>query len=443
MKNTLPRILYRYFGIFAIFFTASFGIIAADHEVIATVNDLPISNFDLTHKTKLLLLFTGQPDTLEAREAHKKQALQLLVREMLQIGYVEKLGVKFSDKEFDDALARLEHMNNKEPGFFKKLIAEKGISLKILRLNVLANYAWQMLISERFANFITVSNAEIDARLALVKKQQSTPHVHFYEIVLPFDSEASRRDAEQTGYEVLQHLDNGADFRALAQQVSQSGTASVGGDVGWVALHELDPPIQHLAKNLSIGKTSSLTPLPRSYHIIMMKDKKDTAPAVEPETFYSYVEAFIPNPKNGDEGEKNRLRIRIPTIHKNAKSEKTLRSLLKGIKNTQIKSHDHITSQQIAPQMLASFRKMSPGETLPLSVRPEGWYITVLVDKKEYTGEELIKQQIKMHMRADRIAKISQREMNTLMRRAHTEDRTNSGIVRSSFTHTALEGSKQ
>lgn len=437
MKTQTFGIFYRYFLILAIYLAATTGALRANNEVIATVNDQPITNFDLEHKTRLLLLFTGQEDTPELRKAHEQQALKLLIREMLQLGYVENLGIKFSDKEFDDALSRLEHMNNKEPGFFKKLVKDKGISLKVLRLNVLASYAWQMLISERFKNFLNVSDSEVQARLKVVKRQQSKPHVRFLEIVLPFDSDESREGAEQTGYEVLQHLDNNADFRAVAQQISQAPTAMSGGDVGWVPIDALDKLLQDAITRMSEGETSTLLALPRSFSIIKVVAKSDTAPKMEERTYYSYVEAFIPRPKKGDPVELKRLNKKIPTIYKNATSEKTLRSLLKGTKGVQLKVRENVTEQQLSPEMLKTFKKLKKGEKAPLVTRDEGWYITLLTEKKSFSGDELLAQQIRMQIRQERTNNRGRGEMATVMKRAHIEEFKALGISRSPFKKSA------
>ncbi len=70
-----------------------------------------------------------------------------------------------------------------------------------------------------------------------------------------------------------QELENGADFSALAKQHSQDqGSATEGGDLGWVALGEMVKPFEQTLFDMKKGSTSDVVETQFGYHLIKLDD---------------------------------------------------------------------------------------------------------------------------------------------------------------------------
>ena len=58
------------------------------------------------------------------------------------------------------------------------------------------------------------------------------------EIVLPFDRLDQEEGVKQNINQLIEEIQKGAHFSALAQQFSQSATSTQGGDMGWLTEEE-------------------------------------------------------------------------------------------------------------------------------------------------------------------------------------------------------------
>jgi hypothetical protein len=77
----------------------------------------------------------------------------------------------------------------------------------------------------------------------------TTDQVHLYDIVCPDLT---------TAQDIQTRINNGEDFQTIAKEQSQdSGTASKGGDMGWMPLGALDSNLASTAQNLPIGQVSA------------------------------------------------------------------------------------------------------------------------------------------------------------------------------------------
>ncbi len=74
---------------------------------------------------------------------------------------------------------------------------------------------------------------------------------------------------------ILAQLNSGADFATLAQQNSQdTGSASKGGDLGWITRGQMVKEFEDAAFALAVGETSGIVQTQYGYHIIRVTDHK-------------------------------------------------------------------------------------------------------------------------------------------------------------------------
>ena len=83
-------------------------------------------------------------------------------------------------------------------------------------------------------------------------------------------------DTEEEAQTVLQRLEDGEDFAALATEVSTDTlSAELGGDLGWIPKGEMDTAFDEVAFNLPVGEISDVVETPRGFHIILVEDSDD------------------------------------------------------------------------------------------------------------------------------------------------------------------------
>lgn len=92
-------------------------------------------------------------------------------------------------------------------------------------------------------------------------------------------TDAEQQEAKRRIDSVYTALQAGADFEALAKQVSQDpGSAARGGMLGWFARHQMVKEFEDAAFALQPGEMSKPVLSPFGWHIILMKERKQLEP---------------------------------------------------------------------------------------------------------------------------------------------------------------------
>jgi parvulin-like peptidyl-prolyl isomerase len=93
------------------------------------------------------------------------------------------------------------------------------------------------------------------------------PQIHVRHILLDTEAEAQA---------VLQRLEDGEDFAALATEVSTDTlSAELGGDLGWIPRGEMDEAFDEVAFGLPLGEISDVVETPLGFHIILVEERDD------------------------------------------------------------------------------------------------------------------------------------------------------------------------
>src|ERR1051326_6663582 len=88
------------------------------------------------------------------------------------------------------------------------------------------------------------------------KEPPNEPQSRVAEIFLAVDNPAQDEEVRRLAERLSQQMRQGARFSAVAQQFSQSATAGVGGDIGWVRPDQLPPELSKAVTQLRPGELS-------------------------------------------------------------------------------------------------------------------------------------------------------------------------------------------
>lgn len=95
---------------------------------------------------------------------------------------------------------------------------------------------------------------------------------------------------EEEAKAVLEALQQGADFSALAKERSLDPTSERGGDLGYFVVGQLEPEFEKACVSLKTGEMSGIVKSKYGYHIIMLTEHKE--PSIES---YEDVKSRIAN----------------------------------------------------------------------------------------------------------------------------------------------------
>ena len=229
-------------------------------RIAAVVNDEVISVFDLVSRMRMVELSSNMPDTPETRQRIGGQVLRSLVDEKLQLQEAKRQNVVATDDEINTALAQIEKQNNMQPGQLNQFLKSRGIDRGSLINQLTASIVWAKLVRRMAAQNTEISDEEVDDAIKRLKEHASEPQSRDRRNLPGGRQPGAGRGSPRLAEKLIDQMKQGARFSAVAQQFSQSATAAVGGDMGWLRPDQLPPELASAVTPLQAGRTVGADP---------------------------------------------------------------------------------------------------------------------------------------------------------------------------------------
>src|SRR5215469_3383916 len=203
-------------------------------RIAAVVNDDVISVGDLQSRHKMVMLSSNLADSLENRQRIANQVLRTLVDEKLQIQEAKRQNISATEDEINKAIAQIAKQNNMQSAQLDQVLKVNGIERGAVIDQLTASIVWSKLVRRLVSQTNVVSDEEVDYALKRAKESSNEPQSRVAEIFLAIDNPQQEDDVRRLAERLTEQMKQGARFSSIAQQFSQSATAAVGGDMGWV-----------------------------------------------------------------------------------------------------------------------------------------------------------------------------------------------------------------
>src|SRR5260221_12311167 len=247
---------------------------AQETRIAAVVNDDVISIADVTARMRLVFASSNIEDTPESRQRVARQVVRILIDEKLQMQEAKRLNLKVSDEEIAGALGNIEAQNKLPKGGLDKMLAGRGIERGTLVDQLTATLAWGKVVRQNLNRVTPISDEEIDAAIARQRETAHQPRARVAEIFLAVSNPQQDEEVHRFADQLFEQLRQGAHFPALAQQFSQSATAAVGGDIGWVSPSQLANEIGSTVEELSPRQAAPPGRAAGGYYLILVLEKQ-------------------------------------------------------------------------------------------------------------------------------------------------------------------------
>ncbi len=268
--------------------------------IVATVNDMVITGFDLRQSMTLLIAMTQVQPTQENLPAIQQQALDDLIEERLQaeeIGKYEQLVIP--DEAVDQEIADRAQQVGVTPANYLGFMEESGIRPATIREKIRIEIAWRELVGGRFGARSRVSRAQVDQGVRQAEAAASKPQYLIGEIYIEAARVGGQQAALNGAQQLVGQMVQGAPFQAVARQFSAAPSAVSGGDAGWVVQGTVSPQLQAALDNLEVGQLSNPIPVDGGVYIIYMRDKRSGAAT----SLASLKQVMIELPETASEAE--------------------------------------------------------------------------------------------------------------------------------------------
>jgi peptidyl-prolyl cis-trans isomerase SurA len=362
---------------------------APDMRIAAVVNDEVISVFDLDARVRLVMLSSNMPDSPDARKKIETEVLRSLVDERLELQEAKKQNVVATDDEINSALSKIEKQNNMQPGQLNEFMKSRGIDHNSLISQVKASIVWAKLVRRKAAETVEISDEEVDAALKRIKEHSGEPQSRIAEIFLAVDNPSQDADVRALAQKLTDQMKQGARFSAIAQQFSQSATAAVGGDLGWLRPDQLAPDLASAVAGLKPGELSPPIRSGGGYYLLLVLDRRngDIGGGQTSDTVYDVVQVVFPLPPNPNEAMKRSAAIEANGLRQAAKNCADLLRMGKE-KSPQMASEGEVSASTVAPQMRTLLEKLSPNQASEPILQHNGIGVIMLCSKQTKTADK-------------------------------------------------------
>ncbi|EDV0373066.1 peptidylprolyl isomerase SurA [Salmonella enterica subsp. enterica] len=293
-------------------------------KVAAVVNNGVVLESDVDGLMQSVKLNAGQagqqlPDDATLRH----QILERLIMDQIILQMGQKMGVKITDEQLDQAIANIAKQNNMTMDQMRSRLAYDGLNYSTYRNQIRK----EMIISEVRNNEvrrrITVLPQEVDALAKQIGTQNDAStelNLSHILIALPENPTSEQvNDAQRQAESIVEEARNGADFGKLAITYSADQQALKGGQMGWGRIQEL-PGI--FARALSTAKKGDIVGPIRSgvgFHILKVNDLRGQSQSISVTEVHARHILLKPSPIMNDQ----QARLKLEEIAADIKSGKT------------------------------------------------------------------------------------------------------------------------
>ncbi len=246
-------------------------------RVAAIVNDGVVLKSDLDEQTEEVIARLREQSTeLPPRNVLRRQILERLVVDEIQMQRAARLGIQVSDDMLNGALADVAQRNNMSFADLPRELEAQGIDYRTYREEIRKQLTLQLLRQRDVIGRISISPREMEQALA---RQQNAPdinseyNVSHILISVPVTASPEQIQArEERARDVWERAKAGQDFAQLAVTYSESTTNIEGGSLGWRKGSQLPSIVGDAIAKMKPGEVSDPIRTPSGFHLFRLNE---------------------------------------------------------------------------------------------------------------------------------------------------------------------------
>ncbi len=398
-------------------------------RIVAIVDQTVVTEQELESRIATVTAqFKKQGTELPAEAILRKQILERLITDTLQIQYAAQTGLKVDDTQLDKTIGRIAEQNQLSLAEFSEALAKDGVSMRKFRADIRNEITIARLREREVDGRINVSESEVDNFLASqAANNENQDEYEIAHLLIRTPEEGATEDVQKAKTKVdnaLAELKAGVNFAKVSASFSDAPNALEGGNLGWKAASQMPALFLDALKTMQVGETSAALRSPNGFHVLKLINKRGgNSPLVIQQTHVRHILiklSEIMSEKDGklkidgikerlDNGEKFEALARQYSEDSTAANGGDLNWLNPGDTVPQFeKAMNELKDQQISPPVRTQF----------------GWHlIQVLERKTQDMSKEAARLKARQEIRAKKADEAYQDWLRELRDRAYVEIR--------------------
>lgn len=396
-------------------------------QIAAVVNEEVITENQLNDRIERVrkeILLTSQP--MPTEEVFRKQILQQLINQKLQLQVAKKIGIQISEEDIDQSLAKMAKKDNETVDQLYERMKVQGWTILEFREEVEKELTIQQLQDREVVSRISISKQEIDDFARTTHESPETmPEYHLANILIAVSatpSPAELQSARALAETWVKKLKAGANFSQVAQMQSSGSQALQGGDLGWRKLPELPTAFAAVVPSLKVGDIAGPIQAPNGFHIITLLGKHE--PQVKPSE-PEYEIRWIYLKRGQGEIQDNVKEEMLRNIRKSLEAGKPFASLAKRYSQDiqSAKNGGYIgwmTKSNLNKQFSSTISRLKSYEISQPIMTDKGWYlIQVMAERTHVQTSESQRKEVEQLIFQRKVNEEIEAFVNTLRSQAY------------------------
>lgn len=363
--------------------------------IAAIVNESIITRSELIDQMQMIeTRMSREGVSLPDVATFQKQVLDHMILNTIQNQLAKRTGIIIDDATLDNAIQNMAQHNQMTVTELREALTQDQIPFEAYRENIRQQIAISQLQQRDVMYDIHISEQEISQFM------QSTDGVgglnteyrlgHIL-IGLPEAPTPEEIDAANIKAQALiERLNEGTDFAAVALEASQGETALKGGDLGYRKLPEIPTIFVKLVPTLTVDQVAQPIRSASGFHIVKLLDKRQDAAQEKAQQMTQARHILIPtNASTAEQDAIQKLQDLRQQLLQGADFAKLAKTHSADLASAeQGGSLGWVTNDMLVPEFSEAMDRLSPEEISEPFKTAFGWHIVQVTDRKAQHQDE-------------------------------------------------------
>ena len=283
-------------------------------RIIAVVDQDVITEKELQEKINSVIgNLKSQKIEIPSESVLRKQVIERLIANSIQIQLAYQTGLKISDAQVDKTIERIAEKNKLNVADFKKTLEKDGTNFYKFREEIRNEITIAQLKEREVDSKILITDGEIDNFLnAQSKEIQDEFEVAHILIRVPEDASPEKLEKlKNKAEEAAKQIQSGKNFTQVSAAFSETPNALEGGNLGWKKASDLPTLFVDALKKIEVGKLTPILRSPNGFHILKLINKKGSSgPLVVEQTHVRHILIKLSEITSENEGRQKLIGIK-------------------------------------------------------------------------------------------------------------------------------------
>lgn len=396
-------------------------------RIVAIVDQSVITEFELENRISTVTAqLKKQGVELPPENILRKQILERLISDALQLQFAAQSGVKIDDSQLDKTVQRIAEQNQMTVAEFTQALKAEGISMRKFRADMRNEITIARLRDREIESRVNVTESEIDNYLTTqASSEENRDEYEISHILIRTPEEGTPEEIQKAKAkieEAIQALQQGESFGRVSASFSDAPNALEGGSLGWKASSQLPNLFLDALKNMQVGDITPALRSPNGFHILKLTNKRGgNSPLVIEQTHARHILIKLSEVVSEAEGKQKMDNIK-ERLDNGEKFEVLARQYSEDGTASNGGDLNWLNPGDTVPQFEKAMNELAIGQISEPVRSPFGWHIIqVLERRKQDMSKEAARLKARQEIRARKADEAYEDWLRELRDRAFVE----------------------